>query len=374
MKTLKILVVMIIVIFTFSVQTFSADESDILEYEDKYYQILIDQLSDDAQQVLEESGIDSIDFQSIISSQPRDIINFFKNSTKGTIDGPFKNFITNCFVLVIVSVVSSYLSDNEKKKKSVNLIIYAYIAISVCVPVVSVVKAGAAAISMSSKFMIAFLPILAGIIAATRNPLLALNYNSLTMYLAQGISAFSSNILLPFEGMLFALVSVNIVSDTMNVKKLASSIKSTVIKTLSILATVFVSVLTIKGILSNIADTVTAKGTKLLISSLVPVIGGSMSDAYATVVNSLLLVKSSVGVFGIVAIAAINLPVIIELFLWSLSLSFSGIIADVFGLNTIGDYYREVSDTVKTFNVILIFTCVLFIISTGILLTLKNSV
>lgn len=374
MKTFKVLVLMIIITFTFSLQTFSADDSSILEYEDKYYQILIDELSEDAQRVMEESGIDSIDFQSIISSQPRDIINFFENSAKGTIDGPVKNFITNCFVLVIVSVVSSYLSDNEKKKKSVNLIIYAYIAISVCIPVVSVVTAGAAAISMSSKFMIAFLPILAGIIAAARNPVLALNYNSLTMYLAQGISAFSSNILLPFEGMLFALVSVNIVSDTMNVKKLASSIKNTVIKTLSILASVFVSVLTIKGILSNIADTVTAKGTKLLISSLVPVIGGSMSDAYATVVNSLLLVKSSVGVFGIVSIAAINLPVIIELFLWSLSLSFSGIIADVFGLNTIGDYYREVSDTVKTFNVILIFTCVLFIISTGILLTLKNSV
>ncbi|MBE6782761.1 MAG: hypothetical protein E7536_01960 [Ruminococcaceae bacterium] len=374
MKTFKTMVLIVVIFLSCSVQAFAAEEDGIFEYEEKYYQILTDELSEDTQKILEESGIDDIDFESIVSSQPRDIINFFKNSAMGTVDGPIKNFITNCLVIVVVSIVSSYLSDNEKKKKSVNLIIYAYIAISVCVPVAPVITAGAAAISMSSKFMLAFLPILAGIIAAARNPILALNYNSLTLYLAQGISAFSSNILLPFEGMLFALVSVNIVSDTMNVKKLASSIKSTVTKTLSILASVFVSVLTIKGILSNIADTVTSRGAKLLVSSIVPVIGGSMGEAYATVVNSLLLVKSSVGIFGIVSIAAINLPVIIELLCWSLSLSFSGVLADVFGLNTIGDYYREVSDIVKTFNVILIFTCVLFIISTGILLTLRNSV
>jgi stage III sporulation protein AE len=72
-----------------------------------------------------------------------------------------------------------------------------------------------------------------------------------------------------------------------------------------IICSIVTAVLSIKGILSNIADTVAVKGTKLLVSSVVPIIGGSVSDAYASVVNSLLLLRSSVGIFGIVAIAVI---------------------------------------------------------------------
>ena len=151
------------------------------------------------------------------------------------------------------------------------------------------------------------------------------------------------------------------------------TVKNTVIKTLSVLATIFTSVLSIKGILSNIADTVSVKGTKMIVSSVVPIIGGSVSEAYGSVINSLLLLRSSVGVFGIVVISAVNLPVIIELFLWSASISFSAILADIFSLKSIADFYREVSNVIKTFNAILIFCCVLFIISTGILIIIKNS-
>ena len=374
MKRVKIFVFVLVGIFFFSITVNAAENDEYAELEADYYNMLMDELTDETLEVLTESGIDKIDFESIISAEPADIIKFFKNTATGTISGPIKNFALNCVVSVALSVAFSYLNENEKKKKAVNLLSYAYIALSICIPMASLLSAGAAAIKLSSKFMMVFLPVLAGIIAAARNPVLALNYNSVTLYLAHAISTFSSNILLPFEGMLFALVSVNMVSDTMNVKNLSNTIKNGVTKTLSVLATIFVAFLSVKGILSNIADSVALKGAKLLVSNLVPVIGGSMSEAYATVVNSLSLLKSSVGVFGIVCIAAINLPVIFELCFWGISLACSALVADAFGIKSIADYFREISNVVKTFNVILIFSCVLFIISTGILLVLKNSI
>lgn len=374
MKTLKISILVILLFFTYPVTAFGLEEDLVSDYSDEYYDILKNELPQQTIEILEESGFDSVNFESILSAEPKDIIEFFKNTAEGTIATPLKNLLSNCIVLVGVSVALSYLSENEKKKKAVNLIIYAYIALSVSVPMASLLSAGAAAIKLSSNFMLVLLPVLAGIIAASKNPLLALNYNSLALYFAEAVSVFSSNILMPFEGMFFALICVNVVSDTMRIKNLASMIKNTVTKTLTFSATIFVAVLSIKGILSNIADTVTVKGAKMLVSSLVPVIGGSMSEAYATIVNSLILLKSSVGVFGIIAIAAVNLPVISELVFWSLSLTISAVVADVFGLKNISDFYRDVSDTVKTFNAILIFCCVLFIVSTGILLTIRNSV
>ncbi len=374
MKTLKIVSLIMMLLFLFSLTAKANAEDNLQKYESEYYEILTDSLSDEVIEILESSGLNSVDFEKILSAEPKDIIDFFRNSAKGTLETPLKNFIMNAFLLALVGMCFSYLSDDEKKRNAVTIILFAYIALSVSVPMSSLLSAGAAAIRMSSKFMLTFLPVLAGIIAASNNPLLALNYNSVTLYLAEAISTFSANILVPFEGMFFALVCINVVSDTIRIKNLAEIIKNTVAKTLSVLATVFVAVLSIKGILSNIADTVSVKGAKLIVSSVVPIIGGSMSDAYASVVNSLLLLKSSVGVFGIVAIAAVNLPVIAELAFWSMSMILSGVIADMFGLKNIGDFFRDVSNVIKTFNVIVIFACVLFIISTGILLTIKNSV
>lgn len=374
MKYVKILFLCAVLTFSFSVNSLCAEKDMLSEYSHEYYSVLSDELSDDALEILEKSGLNEIDFEKILAAEPKDILNFFITTAEGTIDSPLKNFILNSSLLVIIGISFSYLSDNEKKRRAVTILVYAYVALSVSVPMASLLSAGAAAIKMSSNFMLVFLPILAGIIAAANNPFLALNYNSITLYLAESVSSFSANFLLPLEGMLFALVCVSAVSDTMRIKNIAGIIKNSVAKTLSVLATVFVAVLSIKGILGSVADTVAVKGAKLLVSSIVPVIGGSMSEAYGAVVNSLLLLKSSVGVFGIAAIAAVNLPIIIELWLWSLSMFFSSVISDIFSLSEIASFFRDVSNVIKTFNVILIFSCVLFIISTGILLVIKNSV
>ena len=374
MKWLKSVVVCIIVVNIFSLNVVAEEKDEILKYEDIYYELFEEELSEETLMILEESGINKIDFESIVSAEPKDIYNFFKNTAQGTISGPLKNLVFNFAVMVLLSITFTYITENEKRKKSINILTFAYVALSVCIPMASVLSAGAAAIKMSSKFMILFLPVFAGIVAASGNPTLALNYNSFALYFAQAISSFSSNIILPFEAMIFALVSVNMVSDEMNVKNLAKTIKNGVVKVLSVSGAIFTAVLTVKGILSNIADTVTSKGAKVLVSSLIPVVGGSVSDAYGTIINSLLLLKSSVGVFGIIAIAAINLPIIIQLSLWSVSLSLSSVIGNMFGLNSIADYFKEVSDVIRIFNVIIIFCCVLFIISTGILLLIKNSI
>lgn len=372
MRIIKIFCLVVILIFSFQITVHSEELSD--EYSEKYYEILSDELTDEATEILSQAGFDEINFDKFISASPEDIIKFFLSCADGKIATPLKNFIVNTGILVIVSVCFSYLSENEKKKKAVTILVFAYISLSVCVPMSSLLSAGAAAIKLSSNFMLTFLPVLAGIIAASNNPLLALNYNSLTLYLAETVSSFAKNFLLPVEGMFFALICVSVISDTMHIKNFANTVKNTVVKTLSVLATIFTAVLSIKGILSNIADTVAVKGTKLLVSSVVPIIGGSVSDAYASVVNSLLLLRSSVGIFGIVAIAAINLPVIIELIMWSVSMTCSAIVADVFSLKNVADFFREISNVIKTFNAILIFCCVLFIVSTGILITIKNSV
>lgn len=95
--------------------------------------------------------------------------------------------------------------------------------------------------------------------------------------------------------------------------------------------TVFVGLLTVKGLVSGAADTVTVRATKFMISSFVPVVGGALSDAYNSVFGCLGVVKNTVGVFGIIAIVVTFLPVVLELILMMAALWGSAAIGDIFG-------------------------------------------
>ena len=68
-----------------------------------------------------------------------------------------------------------------------------------------------------------------------------------------------------------------------------------------------------------------------MISSFVPVVGGALSDAYNSVFGCLGVVKNTVGVFGIIAIAVTFLPVVLELILMMASLWGAAAIGEVFG-------------------------------------------
>ena len=238
----------------------------------------------------------------------------------------------------------------------------------------SLLKTSAAIIDTSCKFMYAFLPILAGLIASCSNPVLAVSYNSLSLYLAEIISTFSNNILVPFMVTYFSLVMVGCMSEQINLYSMATFIKNTVVKTLSVLSSVFVMFMSLKGIFANTVDTLTVKGTKLIISSFVPVIGGAISDAFGAISGSLGLIKSTVGIIGIVCIVVINLPVILELTVWGFLLSCCAAFCETIGSAEVAKFLNGASNTLKTLNVILIFSAMLFVISTGILLTIRSTV
>ena len=91
MKTVKIIFLTILLLFSFSVGAYG--EEDILSsYTEEYYDVLSDELTDETKEILEQSGFDSIDFEKILSSEPKDIIDFFLNTAKGTLDSPLKNY------------------------------------------------------------------------------------------------------------------------------------------------------------------------------------------------------------------------------------------------------------------------------------------
>lgn len=373
MKKLLVCLVVLMVFFSSSICVV-AKEDFTNNLKDEYYNKLFESLSDDSKEMIESIGLDDLNYQKLSDLSPSDFFSFFINAIKGNINGAIKNFIIIFSLIILVSAFFTYIPQNEKMKNILNSLSCVIIALIITPSLVSLLKASMSAIDIASKFMLVFIPILAGLIASCSNPVMAVSMNSVTIYIANLISHFSNKVLVPFMSIYYAISLSNCVSSEIDLKSLSEYIKNFVTKCLAIVSSFFISFLSLKGIFTNSVDTVTTRGAKLLISSTVPVIGANLSEAYSAVSGSLTLLKSSIGIFGIIALATFYLPIIIELSFWGLSFSLCSMISQTMGLNNVSTFLNSICNVVKTINLILIFSAVIFIISTGIMITIRSSV
>ena len=100
--------------------------------------------------------------------------------------------------------------------------------------------------------------------------------------------------------------------------------------------------------------------------SSVPVAGAVLSEALTTVTASMGMLKSSVGIYGVVACAMIFLPLLAELIIWKVTLSLNAVVSDLFSQPKISGLLRSVDAVISVIIGIIILTCAMFVISLSI--------
>ena len=88
---------------------------------------------------------------------------------------------------------------------------------------------------------------------------------------------------------------------------------------IGLIMTVFVFVLGAQTTVAGAADTAAARSGKLIISTVIPVVGGAVSDTLRTVAGSVTYIKSVVGIGGILLIFILTLPTLVSLLLMRLT-------------------------------------------------------
>ena len=188
---------------------------------------------------------------------------------------------------------------------------------------------------------------------------------------AQAAAQTAGNIIMPLCGAFSAFGVSASLSPELKLTKLADMIKKLTIGVLSFVAAAFSAVLGLKSLLAGSADTLASKGIKLALSSAVPIVGGALSDAYSSIIGSVSLLKSTVGVFGVIAVVMIDLPVVLQLTARIILLKLLGVLSSSMGDDTTGEVLDTLSSALTVINAAVIFTAALFIISTGIVISVK---
>lgn len=334
---------------------------------DRLYSIL----SEDTEELFKSLGIDSISFDDIFNTSPQKIWELFKNLITGGIESPMKSLVRLLAVIILLAICECFAPDSSHMKIIMGMAGTLFCVISVVSPLTSAISSAVASIAVSETFMLTLIPILAAVIASAGNPTLAVSFQSIAFTAAQVISGASKNYIVPIVGAVLAMDITGAIMPSFRLSGITGIIKKSITVVLSFVATVFVSFLGIKGALANAADTVASKGIKLVISSAVPVVGGALSEAYSGVIGSLVLVKSTIGIFGIASIALIALPSCVQLLFWIFALRLGAAAGELFNQQSISDLLRAIASAVTLLNVVLLFNSVLFIISTALILVIK---
>ncbi|MDD7338359.1 MAG: hypothetical protein PUG56_06535 [Ruminococcus sp.] len=374
MRKVKIFAVCVLIILSFSVNAYAAGESEYYngQVESSGAEDILSGLDSETKERLGELGIEDVNFSSLFDVSFSKIFSFVKKAAEGKLESPLKSLMKLLSVIILIAVCESFMPDDDKMKNVINMAAVLFSVTVIISPLYDAMESAVSSVGVCADFMKSLIPVLVGIVSASGNPSLAVSFQSCAFAAAEVISALGKNYVVPIVGAVTALDLTGSLMPSMKLSGITELVKKTVIQTLSFTATLYVSFLGIKGALANAADTVASKGIKLVISSAVPIVGGAVSEAYSGIIGSLVLVRSTMGIFGIIVIAVITVPSMLQLLFWIFALKLGAAAGEVFSLGGVSSLLKALSCAITLLNVVILFGAVLFIISLALLLSLKK--
>ena len=356
----KVLCFFIVVIFvlSFPICVFSYD----------YSGDIYDNVDDTTKEYLNELGLNELSFDKLFELTPTRVIEFIFSLAFDKATSLTKNFINIFAVMLILAIVSSFLNENRQLNLVVGYISVLTILSFIMEPISRILTDAAVGLKSSGLFINVYLPVMVGVIVASRNPSLAITYNTFSIILSNVISFLSNKILAPFISVMFSLNIISSFSDDDYNVKINKSIRRIVVLILSLFSTLYTGMLSMQSILASSTDSFALKGIKFISGTFIPIVGSNVSDAISSVVSSFLIMKSTLGVFVIIVIILINLPVMIELIIWYFFLELCSIFSSLLKIDTITFVYESLASTISLLNIVLFFITFVLIISTGIII------
>lgn len=369
-------ILVLILILLCPLTAYCAEDDEYAKQLESYDLSFFDELSGDTVDLLEELGLTDFDYNALVDFSLTDILDSLSGIFKGSAQTPLEA----CIMILVFIILSSFfknmkstLEDGEMGSmfSTVSALI---IAAVLAVKMKNTISISCTSISVCADFIYAFIPTFCVIVATSGNTLAAFSTNTMLLSLAQVLNFISKNIFVPLSNCFLAVSICSGLRSELNLKSVLSFMKRYITTGISLCAAAFVSVLSIKTAVAARADMLGIRSIRFAINSVVPVIGGAISEGLLSIQAYSSLIRSSVGVVGIIAVVLVFLPAIIEVALWRFFLGLSNLISEVFGDDSVTLVIKGFCDAMMIMEVILILSAVTTVISIGILVAAKGSV
>lgn len=332
-----------------------------------------DELPDETNKLLEELGIADFDYENISSISLSTLFEHIYNVATDRADGALRTGIMIiCFV-----IISSFFKAFNNELYSNNASFYStittlIISIFLVTRLTDCISICCSTIELCANFAYAFFPVFCVIVATGGGAITSMSVNTTLLSLAQGLNAISQIVFIPATNCFLAVSICSSLRKELNLNGIITFFKKVITMGISILSAMFVSVLTLKTAVASRTDVLGIRSIRFAINTVVPVIGNSISEGLLSIQSYSGLIKTSVGVVGIIAVALIFLPALVEVVIWRGVLFVAGLCSGVFDDEASNKVINCFTDMLLIINVILILSMVTTIISIGILIAAKT--
>ncbi len=322
---------------------------------------LFQELPEEVKEALSRSGITGLEPQKLQGLSVGQVLSEIVSMTVKNSKTPLCGLAACLGVLLLCSVTEGFrIGASGMRLGTVqNAVGTICIASSVIVPFSQTITSASEIISGGAGFMLLYIPIMAGLFVRM-------------MTAGNAVSAAASKLIVPLMNVFLALSVSSSLSPKLQLGTLCESIYKIGKWALTLLMSVFVTVMSVNTLVSSSLDHVSKRALKFTVSSFVPVVGGLLSEALNTFNGSLELLKTGAGVFIIIAAAFLMLPVLLECVVWQFSLFLLTSCADICGIGQMSGLFKAVSKAVGMLIALLLCVLTVFIISSVMILLIAK--
>ncbi|AYE35640.1 stage III sporulation protein AE [Clostridium septicum] len=275
--------------------------------------------------------------------------------------------------IIVISIICSLLKNLQRSFSNENISNIAFFA---CYALLIVILSKSFLISIElakdviikiSDFMAALLPILVMMLGTAGGFTQAVTMDPIILGATFIIPRIYLNIIIPLILMTFVLQFANNISTEYKIDNLCKLMKQTIIVLQGFILTVFIALLTIRGITSSTIDAVTLKTAKFAVDNFIPIVGKAFSDAIATVAGYSLIIKNAVSSIGLIIIVLLMIYPIIKLALISLVYKLTAALVEPIGEKRITDSIAAAGDALILIMSTVISVSIMFFILIAIM-------
>lgn len=331
-------------------------------------------LDSDTKKFLEENKLDGFRYEDIYNLSISDTISYIKSGLLKSVKTPLEAGAVLIVFIILSSLFKSMNSDLRENDLSVFYTSVASLitAVFLASKITDCINVSQSTIKLCSDFSYGFFPVFCLIVATSGGVMTSFAVNTLLLTLSQFMNFISEVIFVPGVNCLLALGICSGVNSEVHLSSLTSTVKKVLTTLISSLSALFVSILSIKTSVASKADALGLRSMRFAINTVVPVVGPSISEGLISIQSYSSLVKTGVGIVGIISIFSLFVPALSSVISWRFILLLCNMTAEIFDDGNSSLIINAFRDVMLLIEVLLILSMLTTVISLGILVAART--
>ena len=378
-KIFKIIIALVITAFLVNIEVLAQDENVALEQVGESLQL--DKYLNVFKMYIQENDINELNINEMYTSLVSGNGVNYQNLSDIFISNLFKQIkssatsVTTLFVIIVVMAILTNLQldkDSDVVKIS-RLIIVMCVGAILLKNYIEIVQIFNNIIKILSNSMQVVAVFLTGILVASGKITSVGIIQPLLLFVASFICVVTQYIVVPFFTISIAINIISKISTDIKLDKMSGLFRKSSLCIFSSIIAVFVLILSMETTITKSIDGIYFKTTQNIVSDVVPVVGKFLSDSLDTVLGATELSGKAGGIIAlIVTILIVSVPVIKIFVVFALYKILAALSEPINEDKILSEFINGFADVYKDMLGILIGITILFVMATGIIMSMLN--